>query len=111
MLQIGKTPSQLLDYLYSKVGPHYYDRIDLHFPPAAREQIIEHVRKASPGLINDVKVEKADTTDGFRYVLADNSWLLVRFSGTEPVLRVYSEAGSPEQVQKILLAGRKLIGI
>ncbi len=111
MLQTGKTPSQLLDYLYSKVGPHYYDRIDLHFPTEAREQIIEHVRKASPGAINGVKVVKADTMDGFRYILADNSWLLIRFSGTEPILRVYSEAGSPEQVQKILLAGRKLTGI
>jgi phosphomannomutase len=49
--------------------------------------------------------------DGFRYILADNSWLLIRFSGTEPILRVYSEASSPEQVQKILLAGRKLTGI
>jgi phosphomannomutase len=111
MLQTGKTPSQLLDYLYSKVGPHYYDRIDLHFPTEAREQIIEHVRKDSPGAINGVKVVKADTMDGFRYILADNSWLLIRFSGTEPILRVYSEAGSPEQVQKILLAGRKLTGI
>ena len=111
MLQTGKTPSQLLDYLYSKVGPHYYNRIDLRFPIEAREQIIEHIRKASPGLINGVKVVKADITDGFRYVLADNSWLLVRFSGTEPILRIYSEASSPEQVQKILQAGRKLIGI
>jgi len=111
MLRTGKTPSQLLDYLYSKVGPHYYDRLDLHFSSEAREQIIEHVRKASPGLINDVKVVKTDTLDGFRYILADNSWLLIRFSGTEPVLRVYSEAFSPEQVQKILLAGKKLTGI
>jgi phosphomannomutase len=111
MLQIGKTPSQLLDYLYSKVGPHYYDRIDLHFAAEEREQIIEHVRKDSPGTINGIKVVKADTIDGFRYVLADNSWLLIRFSGTEPILRVYSEAVSPEQVQKVLQAGRKLTGI
>jgi phosphomannomutase len=111
MLQTGKTPSQLLDYLYSKVGPHYYDRIDLNFPIEVREQIIEHVGKASPGAINGLKVVKADTMDGFRYILADNSWLLIRFSGTEPILRVYSEASSPEQVQKILLAGRKLTGI
>jgi phosphomannomutase len=111
MLQTDKTPSQLLDYLYNKVGPHYYDRLDLHFPSEAREQIIGRVSKANLGSINSVKVVKADTIDGFRYFMADNSWLLIRFSGTEPVLRIYSEAGSPEQVQKIILAGRGFTGI
>jgi phosphomannomutase len=111
MLRTGKTLSQLLDYLYSKVGPHYYDRADLRFPVEMREQILEHIRRVSPGLINDVKVVKTDTIDGFRYILVDNSWLLIRFSGTEPVLRIYSEAGSPEQVQKIIQAGRKLAGV
>jgi phosphomannomutase len=111
MLQTGKTPSQLLDYLYSKVGPHYYDRLDLHFPPQAREQIIERVSKASPGSIDGIKVVKTDVIDGFRYVLGNNSWLLIRFSGTEPVLRIYSEAVSPEQVQRILKSGRQLTGI
>lgn len=111
MLQTGKTPSQLLDYLYNKVGPHYYDRLDLHFPSEAREQIVGRVSKANPSSINGVKVLKSDTIDGFRYFMADNSWLLIRFSGTEPVLRIYSEAGSPEKVRKIILAGRELTGI
>jgi phosphomannomutase len=111
MLQTGKTPSQLLDYLYNKVGPHYYDRLDLYFPSEAREQIVGRVSKANPSSINGVKVLKSDTIDGFRYFMADNSWLLIRFSGTEPVLRIYSEAGSPEKVRKIILAGRELTGI
>jgi alpha-D-glucose phosphate-specific phosphoglucomutase len=111
MLQTGKTPSQLIDYLYSKVGPHYYDRIDLHFPAEAREQIIERVRKDSPTAISGISVSRTDNIDGFRYFLADNSWLLIRFSGTEPIMRVYSEASDPEQVKKILQAGRHLIGL
>lgn len=111
MLSTGKTPSQLLDYLYGKVGLHYYDRIDVHFGDRSREGIIDLVRKASPKAIAGVKVARADTTDGFRFMLADNSWLLIRFSGTEPVLRIYSEAGSPQRVQKILQAGREMSGL
>ncbi len=111
MLSTDKTPSQLLDYLYSKVGPHFYDRIDLRFPAGARDKIIERVRKANLRDIGGVKVTRIDTTDGFRYILVDNSWLLIRFSGTEPVLRIYSEAASPEKVQRILQFGRELTGI
>ena len=111
MIQTGKTPSQLLDYLYNKVGPHYYERIDLHFAADLRVKILEHVKISNPGAIAGVKVAMTDNTDGFRYRLADNSWLLIRFSGTEPLLRIYSEASSPQQVQKILQAGKQLTGI
>jgi phosphomannomutase len=111
MIQTGRTPSQLLNYLYSKVGPHYYERIDLYFTADLRDKIIENVSKSNPGAIAGVKVARTDNTDGFRYRLEDNSWLLIRFSGTEPLLRIYSEASSPEQVQKILQAGKQLTGI
>ena len=111
MVSAGKTPSQLLDYLYSKVGPHYYDRTDLHFGDRPREKIIDRVREAGPKTIAGVKVVRTDTTDGFRYILADNSWLLIRFSGTEPILRIYSEAGSPDRVRKLLESGRELTGL
>jgi len=111
IVSTGKTPSQLLDYLYSKVGPHYYDRIDLHFGEKPREKIIDRVRNVSPKTVAGVKVARTDTVDGFRFILADNSWLLIRFSGTEPILRIYSEANSPDRVQKILQAGRDMTGI
>jgi phosphomannomutase len=111
MLQTGKTPSQLLEYLYSKVGPHYYERIDIHFPAEKREQITTNVLKANPNTIAGVKVSKTDNTDGFRYSLADNSWLLIRFSGTEPLLRIYSEAASLQKVKTILHEGQRLVGI
>lgn len=111
MLRTGKTPSQLLDYLYSKVGEHYYDRIDLHFAADGRGKIVERVSKASPKELAGVRVSRTDTVDGFRYMLADNSWLLIRFSGTEPILRVYSEASSPEKVKSILAAGREMTGV
>jgi alpha-D-glucose phosphate-specific phosphoglucomutase len=111
MLRTGKKPSELLDYLYSKVGPHYYQRIDAEFPAAERQTIINRLRENPPESIEKVKVAKIDAADGFRYILEDNSWLLVRFSGTEPVLRIYAESSSDGRVKKLLESGKKLTGI
>ena len=111
MVKTGKTPSQLLSYLYSKVGEHYYDRIDLHFPEEKRLAIIKRVRDGAPKSIENVKVARLDTQDGFRFILADNSWLLIRFSGTEPILRIYAETDDTERVKRMLQFGRELAGV
>ncbi|MBM3173522.1 MAG: phosphoglucomutase/phosphomannomutase family protein, partial [Chloroflexi bacterium] len=58
-----------------------------------------------------IKVKKLDTRDGYKYCLADNSWLLIRFSGTEPLIRIYAEAQSQKQIQKLLDGGQKILGI
>ncbi len=111
MIKTGKTPSELLDYLYRKVGPHYYDRVDVTFPEKQRQAIIDRLKDNPPPSIEGVKVVKTDTLDGFRYILADNTWLLIRFSGTEPVLRLYTETDSPARVKRILAFGKKLAGV
>jgi phosphomannomutase len=111
MVKTGKTPAQLLQYLYSKVGEHYYDRVDLKFPAEKRNSIIKRMESKQPKDIAGIKIVKSDRVDGFRYILADNSWLLIRFSGTEPVLRVYAEANDTEKVKRILAAGRELTGV
>ena len=111
MVSTGKTPSQLLEYLFSKVGPHYYNRRDFHFSEERRAEIIGSLEQNKPPIIDGQKVVRFDTADGFRFTLADNSWLLVRFSGTEPLLRIYAESHSHEQVEKILDFGQALIGI
>ncbi len=110
MAKTGKTPSQLLDYLYSKVGPHYYDRIDCHLPKGKRQAIVERLTAGSIDTITGISVIRLDTTDGFKFFLADESWLLIRFSGTEPLVRLYAEADSVEKVRKLLDEGRRLIG-
>ena len=111
MVKTGKTPSELIEYLYSKVGPHHYQRLDVTFPEKKRQAIIDRIRQNSPQSIEGVKVGRVDTTDGFRYILADNSWLLVRFSGTEPLLRLYAESDSPERAEKLLASGKELAGV
>lgn len=110
MVKLGKTPSQLVEYLFSKVGPHYYDRLDIHFPPEERQNILGRLESAHPAKIAGSAVVQENTTDGFKFVLADESWLLIRFSGTEPIMRVYAETMSPERVRQILDAGRELTG-
>ncbi|UCE98504.1 MAG: phosphoglucomutase/phosphomannomutase family protein [Dehalococcoidia bacterium] len=107
----GKTPSQLLSYLYSKVGPHHYNRLDIEFAKEQRDKITGRVSSSSPEVLDGVRVARKDTFDGFRFILADTSWLLIRFSGTEPLLRIYAESDSPARVERLLKTGRQLTGV
>ena len=111
MIKTGKTPSQLLEYLFSKVGPHYYDRIDVHIIEDERQKYTDKLATSSIKSIAGTEVVKLDTTDGFRYILSDDSWLLIRFSGTEPLIRIYAESQTTKQVQKLLDSGKKLLGL
>jgi alpha-D-glucose phosphate-specific phosphoglucomutase len=106
-----KTPSQLLDYLFSKVGPHYYDRRDFHISSAERKTIVRRLALKPPKKLAGSKVTRADTIDGLRFFLSDGSWLLIRLSGTEPLVRIYAEAVSMERVRELLDEGRKLIDL
>jgi len=111
MIKTGKTPSELIDYLYSKVGHHYYERVDVKFPESERQAISNRIKHNQPEAIDGVKIVKSDTTDGFRFILADGTWLLIRFSGTEPVLRFYAESDSLVRVEKLLELGKGLAGV
>ena len=111
MVKTAKTPSQLLDHLFSITGPHYYDRVDVHFPPDEREYIINRLKSNPPEKINEIKVNQLSTIDGYKYLLTDDSWLLIRFSGTEPLLRIYAESSTPQKVNELLQAGKKLAGV
>jgi phosphomannomutase len=111
MSKLKKTPSQLIEYLYSKVGPHHYQRTDLEFPPAERERIIDSLKSKIPSQIAHSEVVKVNTIDGFHFSLADGSWLLIRLSGTEPILRIYAEAGSLERAKQLVTEGRNMLGV
>ena len=110
MAKTGKRPSQLLGYLYDKVGPHYYDRRDFHISAAKRQTIVHRLDSHPPTTVAGSRVRQVDATDGFRFFLGDDSWLLIRFSGTEPLVRIYAEAESRERVGKLLDEGTGLIG-
>jgi alpha-D-glucose phosphate-specific phosphoglucomutase len=109
VIKTGKSPSQLLSDLYKKVGPHFYDRLDVHINDAVKPQMISRLQQSKLDKIGQLKVVKLDTRDGFRYKLSDGGWLLIRFSGTEPLVRIYAESGSDEEVQKLIQYGQELV--
>ena len=111
MVKTGKSPSELLRMLDEEVGPHFYDRWDLKFGGRQRGSIQARVETARPSTLAGKRVEEIDTRDGFRFVLEGGYWALVRFSGTEPLLRIYAEAESPEQVATLLGEVRAMAGV
>ena len=110
MMKTGLKPSELIEKLYSIVGPHFYDRIDTRFS-GDRSDKMERILNANPESIGGLKVTGLDTTDGFKFNLEDGGWLLIRFSGTEPIIRVYTETTMEANVPDILKDGLKIAGI
>ncbi|MBN1121104.1 MAG: phosphoglucomutase/phosphomannomutase family protein [Anaerolineae bacterium] len=91
----GRTLGELVDELEADVGPAHYARTDLRLRrPVDKEEMVARLRDDAPAQIAGEKVAEVSTVDGVKYVMADDSWLLIRPSGTEPVLRVYAEATS-----------------
>ena len=111
MVRLNLKPSQLVERLFDKVGAHYYDRIDSPLPPGDRKEYEARIQNAKPEVIGGFKVTEINTLDGFRFSLDDGGWLLIRFSGTEPIVRVYCETTDPKKVQPILEDGLKIVGI
>lgn len=111
MVRTGKQPSELIDLLFEKVGAHYYDRIDTRCTPEVREEVRARLTKVQPATVAGIAVAEKDMTDGFKFTLADGSWLLIRLSGTEPIARVYTETTQQELVRPILEDGLKLAGL
>ncbi len=111
MVRLNKTPSQLIEHLYGQVGPHYYDRIDKRFQAEERKATRQRILDANPSTIGGLAVTGLLTTDGFKFGLADGGWLLIRFSGTEPIIRVYCETTEQERVQPILEDGLRIAGL
>jgi phosphomannomutase len=110
MVKLGKKPSELLEILFSKVGPHYYDRVDRMFT-GDHQARKDRVLAAKPATVGGLKVTGLNTTDGFKFMLEDGGWMLIRFSGTEPIIRVYCETTHVERVQAILKDGLKIVGL
>ncbi len=110
MVKMDKKPSELLDLLFEKVGAHYYDRVDTPFK-GDRADKINKIETANPETIGGLKVKELVTIDGYKFVLEDGGWLLIRFSGTEPIIRVYCETTYADRVDAIIKDGLSIAGI
>lgn len=110
MVKLQRKPSELLELLFSKIGPHYYDRVDRSFS-GNRSERESRILATNPEFIGGLRVTGLNTTDGYKFTLDDGGWLLIRFSGTEPIMRVYCETTHKDRVHAILQDGLKIAGL
>ena len=110
MTRTGNSPSQLLDRLFGRVGPHSFHRRDLVFDPADRARLQQLLRDEDLTEMAGMPVRSSDQVDGRRLIF-DDAWLAARFSGTEPLLRVYAEAPSTAIVTALLDAVIEYLGL
>jgi phosphomannomutase len=104
-----KTLGEMVADLVAEVGPVLYERVDLRLShPVAKQEMTDFLTKHAPAEIGGQKVDQVNQRDGVKYIMADDSWLLVRPSGTEPVLRVYAEGRSQEMMKALIGYGQKV---
>ncbi|HSY43556.1 MAG TPA: phosphoglucomutase/phosphomannomutase family protein [Candidatus Acidoferrum sp.] len=94
--------------LEKQFGPHHYGRIDTHFPLEKRAALMELLQKNPPDKLLRSPLAEVSAYDGVKYIARDSSWLMLRGSGTEPILRIYAEAKTNADAQKLLRIGVKL---
>ncbi len=105
----GTSLHELVQDLLHEVGPVHYQRTDLRLSrPVSKETMTKRLLEETPSEIGGERVSDILSVDGVKYILADDSWLLIRPSGTEPVLRVYAEGRSPEMTQSLIGYGEQI---
>ena len=102
MAKSGKSLDELIDEVYEIVNPFKFERSDLHITEELKQSIISNCKAGVYKGFGDYSIKNVETLDGFKYFIDDERWLMIRPSGTEPVLRVYAEAPTLEEVRKIL---------
>lgn len=102
MAKSGKTLDDLIEEVYSIVGPFKFERNDLHITEELKLKIIANCKAGNYKSFGEYNVRDLQTIDGFKYFFDDDRWMMIRPSGTEPVLRTYAEAPTLEEVRKIL---------
>jgi phosphomannomutase len=107
----GKGLRQLLNETMDEIGHFFYRRVDRRIEESAKGELIARMKAQPPTEIDGRRVVGTNFSDGFKFLFENGDWLLIRPSGTEPVLRLYSEAGSTAEVERLLAAGRDIAGV
>jgi alpha-D-glucose phosphate-specific phosphoglucomutase len=115
IVEYGQPLSAILAHLFELVGPHAYKRDDIRFDRDGYEKrktdVYKRMKKDAPRELAGEEVVRTRTDDGFKFYLEDGSWALMRMSGTEPLMRVYSEAATPQRVDELLAALEQHVGV
>ena len=110
MLATERVPvTKLIGRLEKEFGPHRYGRIDTHFPLEKRPALMEFLKQNPPANLLRSPLAEVKSYDGVKYIARDGSWLMLRGSGTEPILRIYAEAQTDRAVKELLKLGTRLI--
>jgi phosphomannomutase len=110
MAKSGKSLDELIEEVYAIVGPFKYDRNDLHISESLKQDVLKKCRENAFTRFGDLEVRRVETIDGWKYHFDRDQWLMIRASGTEPVLRTYAESDTLEHARRILGACREAIG-
>ena len=113
----GRWPvSRAVEHFHEIAGPSFYRRIDVHversaYPEVKRRLLVDLAAQAPSELAGQpiTRTVALDTADGFKFFAGDGSWLLIRASGTEPLVRIYTEATSEDVRDRMLAAGESLV--
>lgn len=111
MAKSGKTLEELIEEVYAITGAFSFERNDVHVPEARKQEIIANCKSGVYKSFGPLNVVRMDDLDGFKFFLSDDEWVMVRASGTEPLLRIYAEAGTKERVSEILRETRKVLNV
>ncbi|MFT6982212.1 MAG: phosphomannomutase [Crocinitomicaceae bacterium] len=109
MAKSGKTLDDLIREVYEIVGPFKFERSDLHITEELKQKIVANCKADKYKSFGEYQVKEVGTIDGFKYFFDENRWVMIRPSGTEPVLRTYAEAPTMEEVRKILQVTKETI--
>lgn len=110
MAKSGKSLDDLIEEVYSIVGPFKYERNDLHISEALKQDVLARCKAGSFTAFGDLVVRQVETIDGFKFHFDNDQWLMIRASGTEPVLRCYAESDTLQNARAILAACQRTIG-
>ncbi|MER3402087.1 MAG: phosphoglucosamine mutase [Armatimonadota bacterium] len=109
MATSGKSLSELVESVFQITGPYFYHRIDAHFERDQMPELRERLKELTLEKVLDVSVATRDTLDGIKHILEDGTWLLLRASGTEPVVRIYAEARAPDSARHLAEEGHHIL--
>ena len=109
MAKSGKTIEELIAEVYEIVGEFSFERVDLHLTDELKGQVVDNCKNGNYSSFGDYKVLRTENIDGYKYFFENDAWLLIRPSGTEPVLRTYAESSSSEKAFDILNAVKSVI--
>ena len=111
MAKSGKSLTSLINEVYELVGEFKYWRDDLHINEELKRSIVERCQNNAFQSFGKYNVQRIDTTDGYKFILSDDEWLMIRPSGTEPVLRCYAEGKTLDNAKDILASCKQTIGV